>query len=173
MSFVFICCFFLSLLSADAALSNLQWRVGDSCVAQISPSEWRRGAEKKRKKKSPILMFYPGRLTEVAEKSCRVQFEDGSEKLIGALGITPVRFLILFPLLFLMIFLKDEAVAAPAKTSVSLKTAVSALTKPPVAAVAEPPLQKQVLLLFLFFFVIDFMYIFRLRPIFGANCSRR
>ncbi len=113
-----------------------------------------KGCGEKEKKKSPILMFYPGRLTEVAEKSCRVQFEDGSEKLIGALGITPVRFLILFPLLFLMIFLKDEAVAAPAKTSVSLKTAVSALTKPPVAAVAEPPLQKQVLFLFLFFFLL-------------------
>ncbi len=56
----------------DESLAQLKWQVGDCCLAQAVSGDWRRG-----------------RVMDVGEKTCRVRFEDGSEKVVGSLGITP------------------------------------------------------------------------------------
>ncbi len=56
----------------DESLAQLKWQVGDGCLAQAVSGDWRRG-----------------RVMDVGEKTCRVRFDDGSEKIVGSLGITP------------------------------------------------------------------------------------
>jgi hypothetical protein len=57
----------------DDFLSKLQWQKNDYCLAQHAPGEWKRG-----------------KILEVSEKSCKIVFlEDGLEKVVGSLGITP------------------------------------------------------------------------------------